>query len=107
MKSLVVAALFAPQISDSVQHGRPAVRVVVVVTVRRAPGAELLPLAAEQLTVRASWGLGVFRDIAGLTVALQCSKFRVHPAPGVHNLVAGCTCFRTCVPGRCIRFRIF
>ena len=32
----------------------------------------------------------------------QCSKLRVHPAPGVHILVAGCTCFRTCAPGRCM-----
>ena len=27
---------------------------------------------------------------------------RVHPAPGVHNLVAGCTGFRICAPGRCM-----
>ena len=31
----------------------------------------------------------------------QCSKLRVHPAPGVHNLAAGCLHFTTCAPGEC------
>ena len=31
-------------------------------------------------------------------------KLRVHPAPGVHILVAGWTCFSTCAHGRCMLF---
>ena len=37
-------------------------------------------------------------------MAEQCSKLRVHPAPGVHILVAGCTDVLTCAPGRCMLF---
>ena len=28
----------------------------------------------------------------------QCSKLRVHPAPSVHSLAAGCVDFETCAP---------
>ena len=35
----------------------------------------------------------------------QCSKLRVHPAPGVHNLAAGCTDFATYAPGECTLFQ--
>ena len=35
----------------------------------------------------------------------QCSKLRMHPAPGVHHLAAGCTHFGTCAPGECILFQ--
>ena len=37
---------------------------------------------------------------------LQCLKLRVHPAPGVHILTAGCTGFDTCAPGVCMGFQI-
>ena len=37
----------------------------------------------------------------------QCSKLRVHPAPGVHILEAGCIYFETCAPGVCIDFKEF
>ena len=37
----------------------------------------------------------------------QCSKLRVHPAPGVHILVAGCIDFETCAPGVCMLFATF
>ena len=37
----------------------------------------------------------------------QCSKLRVHPAPCVHILVAGCIGFRTCAPSRCMLFSNF
>ena len=37
----------------------------------------------------------------------QCSKLRVHPAPCVHNLAAGCMAFETCAPGVCMVFRTF
>ena len=32
------------------------------------------------------------------TLHLQCSKLRVHPAPGVHISAAGCIGFETCAP---------
>ena len=32
----------------------------------------------------------------------QCSKLRVHPAPGVHVLAAGCMDFKPCAPGVCM-----
>ena len=35
----------------------------------------------------------------------QCSKLRVYPAPGVHNLAVGCTHFGTCAPGECTIFQ--
>ena len=35
----------------------------------------------------------------------QCSKLRGHPAPGVHNLAAGCTHFDTCAAGECTLFQ--
>ena len=35
---------------------------------------------------------------------IQCSKLRVHPAPCVHNLAAGCKHFSTCAPGVCMFF---
>ena len=34
----------------------------------------------------------------------QCSKLRVHPAPCVHILAAGCIDFSTCAPGGCMFF---
>ena len=34
----------------------------------------------------------------------QCSKLRVHPAPGMHHLVAACTHFGTCAPTECTLF---
>ena len=34
-------------------------------------------------------------------------KIKDAPTPGVHNLEAGCTGFRTCAPGRCIFFLHF
>ena len=34
----------------------------------------------------------------------QCAILKVHSAPGGHILVAGCTGFRTCAPGRCMLF---
>ena len=40
------------------------------------------------------------------TSLFQSSKLKVHPAPGVHISVAGCTGFRTCAPGRCMLFPI-
>ena len=33
--------------------------------------------------------------VGAKTIFLQCLKLRMHPAPGVHNLVAGCTHFDT------------
>ena len=35
----------------------------------------------------------------------QSSKLRVHPAPGVYHLAAGCTHFGACAPGECT-FRV-
>ena len=32
----------------------------------------------------------------------QCSKLRVHPAPCVHILAAGCMDFKPCAPGMCM-----
>ena len=34
----------------------------------------------------------------------QCSKLRVHPAPCVHILAAGCIDFSNCAPGGCMVF---
>ena len=37
----------------------------------------------------------------------QCSKLRMHPAPCVHILAAGCMDFKTCAPGVCTIFSTF
>ena len=37
----------------------------------------------------------------------QCSKLRLHPAPCVHILAAGCIDFETCAPGVCMVFPNF
>ena len=42
-----------------------------------------------------------------LILSPQCSKFRVHPAPGVHILAAVCTHFEICAPGVCMIFLNF
>ena len=36
------------------------------------------------------------------TLITKCSKLRVHPAPCVHILAAGCTDVGTCAPGMCM-----
>ena len=38
-------------------------------------------------------------------IYIQCSKSRVHPAPGVYNLAVGSTHFGTCAPGECTLFQ--
>ena len=38
---------------------------------------------------------------------MQCLKLRVHPAPGVHNLAAGCTHFGPCAPGESTLFQMY
>ena len=34
-----------------------------------------------------------------IEITMQRSKLRVHPAPGVHILAAGCMDFKPCAPG--------
>ena len=52
----------------------------------------------------------IFMDSPGSTMLVfsmaswQYSKLRVHPAPCVHILAAGCTDFSTCAPGVCMLF---
>ena len=40
-------------------------------------------------------------------IIIQCSKLRVHPAPGVHILAARCMDLATCAPGVCMVFPTF
>ena len=45
---------------------------------------------------------GTLTRLLEYILTIQCSKLRVHPAPGVHILAAGCMDFKPCAPGMCM-----
>ena len=64
---------------------------ITVLEINGMPCARCAKLCARQL-----------RCASFFYIAMQCPKLRVHPAPCVHMLAAGCTGFSTCAPGMCM-----
>ena len=54
--------------------------------------------------VRAPWVHDLSPIFLSDCIVCQCSKLRVHPAPCVHVLAAGCRDFSTCAHGVCMLF---